>query len=447
MSGIVAVYGHPDAETLVYNGLYSVQHRGPKGCGISAVVSPDTIGSHTGFGHVVNVFPRHTLTKLTGKCALGHVSSKMAASNKEGLQPVTVHASCRGPLSIAYEGGMLNATELRGKLEAKGAIFQTESDAEIVLHLLAHSTQRSLKQALAEALNLIQGSFCMAVLSLNDLVVARDGKGTRPLFYGRVGQGMAAASETCTFDLIGATEHQEFPRGVVMSLSNNAVLPIAERVEQPEHCAVENFYFLRPDSLAPDCRSASAHRLAIGRALAQSEAQLCQPHGDYIVVPLVGSGKLLAIGFAEELGLPFTNGIVRSQYSHTTAVEPNLDLRKLGIQIKYNPDRYAIQGKYVILLDDSIVRGVTVKPVVELLKKAGAREVHVRIGSPPRFSWCRYDTTTPPQSQLLAYDKSVKEMCNFIGATSLRFLELEALLKVYGQDAQERYCTACLRQP
>jgi amidophosphoribosyltransferase len=433
--GIFAIVAHPDAARLTYLGLYALQHRGQESAGI---VSSDGKKLHQqkGMGHVADVFDARHMEHLTGDCAVGHVRySTTGESALANAQPILVDG-WRGPIALAHNGNLVNAAALRRELERDGAIFNSTSDSEVILHLLCRSKRRSLLEAFAEVLHLIQGAYSLVVLTPACLLVARDPRGFRPLCMGRVDDRYVFASETCAFDLIDANYLRDVEPGEILivegdSVESHFLLP----KEKPAHCIFEHVYFARPDSLVFG-RSVNESRKLLGKYLAMEH-----PADADIVVPVPDSGLSAALGYAQQSGIPFEFGLIRNHYVGRTFIEPRQSIRNFGVKVKLNPVREVLRDKRVVLVDDSIVRGTTSRKIVHIIRAAGAREIHVRITSPPIIGPCYYGIDTPTKRELIASLKSVEEIGKFIGADSLRYLSLESLLK--SVDAGERYCSAC----
>jgi amidophosphoribosyltransferase len=433
--GIFAIVSHPEAARLTYLGLYALQHRGQESAGI---VSSDgkKLRQQKGMGYVAEVFDETCLEHLTGDSAIGHVRySTAGASSMANAQPFLVDG-WRGQLALAHNGNLVNAAALRRELEREGAIFNSTNDSEVILHLLCRSKRRTLLEAFAEVLHLIQGAFSLVVLTPAGLLVARDPRGFRPLCLGRVDDRYVFASETCAFDLIDATYIRDVEPGEIVvvegdSLESHYLLP----KEKPAFCIFEHVYFSRPDSIVFGQNVMESRRL-LGKYLAIE----CPTEAD-VVVPVPDSGVSAALGYARQSGITLEFGLIRNHYVGRTFIEPKQSIRNFGVKVKLNPVREILRDKRVILVDDSIVRGTTSKKIVHIIRAAGAREIHVRITSPPIVGPCYYGIDTPTKRELIASSKTVAEIRKFIGADSLHYLSLESLLK--SVEAGEKFCSAC----
>ncbi|MBP1596761.1 MAG: amidophosphoribosyltransferase [Acidobacteria bacterium] len=433
--GVFAIVSHPEASRLAYLGLYALQHRGQEAAGI---VSSDgkNLLQQKGMGHVAEVFDESRLENLKGDSAIGHVRYSTAGeSSVANAQPILVDC-WRGPIALAHNGNLVNAGALRRELERDGAIFNSSSDSEVILHLLCRSKRRTILEAFAEALRLLQGAYSLVVLTPESLLVARDPRGFRPLCLGRVDGRHVFASETCAFDLIDAAYIRDVEPGEILvvegdSLESHFLLPR----EKPAHCIFEHIYFSRPDSIVFG-RNVIASRRLLGTYLAMES-----PVEADVVVPVPDSGVSAALGYAQQSGIPLEFGLIRNHYVGRTFIEPRQSIRNFGVKVKLNPVREILRDKRVILVDDSIVRGTTSKKIVHIIRAAGAKEIHVRITSPPIVGPCYYGIDTPTKGELIASFKSVAEIEKFIGADSLRYLSLESLLRSVGEG--DRYCSAC----
>ena len=433
--GIFAIVAHPEAARLTYLGLYALQHRGQESAGI---VSSDGTKLHQqkGMGYVAEVFDESCLEQLGGDSAIGHVRYSTAGESAlANAQPILVDG-WRGPIALAHNGNLVNAGTLRRELERDGAIFNSTSDSEVILHLLCRSKRRTFLEAIAEVLHLVQGAYSLVILTPNFLLVARDPRGFRPLCIGRVNDRYVFASETCAFDLIDAAYVRDVEPGEILvvegdSLESHFLLP----KEKPAHCIFEHVYFSRPDSLVFGRNVIESRRL-LGKYLA-----IEYPVDADVVVPVPDSGVSAAIGYSRQSGIPLEFGLIRNHYVGRTFIEPKQSIRNFGVKVKLNPVREILRDKRIVLVDDSIVRGTTSRKIVHIIRAAGATEIHVRITSPPIIGPCYYGIDTPTKRELIASSKSVEEIRKFIGADSLHYLSLESLLKSVGEG--ERYCSAC----
>ncbi len=434
--GIFGIFKHPEAANLTYLGLYALQHRGQEGAGI---VSSDgsRLRIEKGLGLVNDVFKEENLCRLTGDCAIGHVRySTFGDDVLKNVQPFLVNIA-QGWLAIAHNGNLTNAVRLRRTLEQSGSIFQTTSDTEIILHLIARSQKKEFSDRLIDALKQVKGAFSLLFLSEKFLIAVRDSYGFRPLLLGEFGGSVVFASETAAFDLMGAKFIRELDPGEIVIVTDSGMKSIKPfPPSETKQCIFEHIYFARPDSFVFGANVYEV-RHALGRQLAKEK-----PVSADIVVPVPDSGVPAAIGYAEELKIPFQMGIIRNHYIGRTFIEPEQAIRNFGVKIKLNPIRAVLEGKSVALVDDSIIRGTTSQKIVHLLRQNGAKEVHLRISAPPTTGPCFYGIDTPTKSELIASSKSVQDICAFIGADSLGYLSLEGLLDVE-QKNKHNFCTAC----
>lgn len=433
--GIFGIVSHPEAARMTYLGLYALQHRGQESAGI---VSTDRkkLFLEKGMGYVADVFSETRLERLYGDSCLGHVRYSTAGESAAwNAQPILVDC-WRGPIALAHNGNLTNAGYLRHELERDGAIFHSTSDSEVVLHLISRSRRRTLQEAFVEALRTIQGAFSLVLLTPEYLLAARDPHGFRPLCLGRVDGSYVVASETCALDLINAEYVRDIEPGEVICIEENSLesqLPLAR--EKTAHCVFEHIYFSRPDSLVFG-RTVNTSRREMGKYLAREHAVEAD-----VVVPVPDSGVSAAIGYSQESGLPLEFGLIRNHYVGRTFIEPKQSIRNFGVKIKLNPVKEILRGKRIILLDDSIVRGTTSKKIVNIVRAAGAKEIHMRITSPPIIAPCYYGIDIPTRHELIASSKSVEEIRKFIGADSLGYLSLEAVMRAV-EDNRD-YCAAC----
>ena len=433
---LMGVYGHPEAANLVYLGLYAQQHRGQEGSGI---VSSDgsVLFSHRGLGLVADVFDQEVLERLNGEMAIGH--NRYATSGRtllKNTQPFVVEFA-RGGLAVAHNGNLVNALELRETLEARGAIFQSSVDTEVIVHLIANASGDHLVDRIVAALASVRGAYSLLFLSQNELIAVRDPNGFRPLVMGRMGDTVVFASETCALDLIGATYERELKAGEVVVASADGVRSLFPFAKAPlTRCVFEYVYFARPDSTVFG-RNVYQVRKSLGRQLARE----CPVPAD-LVVPVPDSGVPAALGYAEESGLPFDFGLIRNHYVGRTFIEPQDAIRHFGVKVKLNAQRGVLDGKRVVVVDDSIVRGTTSRKIVTMLRAAGATEVHMRISSPPTIGPCYYGVDTPTREELIASEHSVEAIREYITADSLGFLSKEGLYPFTNGDS-EGFCDAC----
>jgi amidophosphoribosyltransferase len=440
--GVVAIYGHPEAAKLAYLGLYALQHRGQESAGI-CTAEADEIYCHKAMGHVADIFTSQVLTTLPGEFAIGHTRYSTAGDTVLlNAQPFSVSCS-KGRVAVAHNGNITNATELRSELARRGSVFQASSDTEVILHLVAHSKERTLAGALREALLQLEGAFSLVFLAKDRIIVARDPHGFRPLAVGEMEVSghrkcYVFASETCAFDLIGAVYLHDVDPGEMVIVGPEGITRERWAPEQPRaQCVFEHVYFARPDSLVFG-RPVEESRENLGRLLAREA-----PADADLVVPVPDSGVAAAIGYAAESGLPFRQALIRNHYVGRTFIEPSQAIRDFGVKLKLNPVRHLLQGKRVVLVDDSIVRGTTSRKIVRMVRQAGAREVHLRISCPPTISPCFYGVDTPTRSELIGSNHSVEEIRRFVEADSLSYLSLASLRKAVDDDQRHEYCYAC----
>jgi len=442
--GVVAIYAHPEAEKLAYLGLHALQHRGQESAGI---VSSDgeRLRSHRAMGLVADVFTEDVLASLRGTLAIGHTRYSTAGDSALlNAQPILVQ-SCKGAIAVAHNGNLVNGGSLRAKLEGQGSIFQTNSDTEVLVHLIALSREHTLPDAIADSLRRIEGAFSLVIISRDRIFAVRDPRGFRPLAMGHIPaktgekkDTVVFASETCAFDLLGAVYERDVKPGEMVIVGPEG---ISSRFFAPSpgmsSCIFEHVYFARPDSIVFG-RSVDQSRDNMGRQLAREA-----PVEADIVVPVPDSGNTAAIGYAAESGIPFRLGLIRNHYIGRTFIEPQQSVRDFGVKLKMNAVRCMIEGKRVILVDDSIVRGTTSRKIVRMIRHAGAREVHMRISCPPTVSPCFYGVDTPHKKELIAANKSVEEIRKFIDADSLAYLSIEGLRKACADGEKITFCSAC----
>lgn len=438
--GVVAIYGHPEASKLAYLSLYALQHRGQESAGIASC-DHRNIYNHKEMGHVADIFTTPVLKELPGPMAIGHTRySTTGDTALLNAQPFSVDCN-KGKIAVAHNGNLTNAVELRQDLERRGAIFQASSDTEVILHLVAHSAERTLTGALRDALLQIEGAFSLVFLAEDRIIVARDPHGFRPLAMGRLEMkdgktGYAFASETCAFDLIDAVYLNDVQPGEMVCVGPEGVT--RERFAPEEsraQCVFEHVYFSRPDSIVFG-RSVQESRENMGRILAREA-----PADADMVVPVPDSGVAAALGYSSESGLPFRLALIRNHYVGRTFIEPSQAIRDFGVKLKLNPIRHLLEGKRVVLVDDSLVRGTTSRKIVRMMRNAGAREVHLRISCPPTISPCFYGVDTPTRNELIAANNSIEEIRRYVEADSLAYLSLKGLRRAV--DDKSDYCYAC----
>jgi amidophosphoribosyltransferase len=442
--GVVAIYSHPEAETLAYLGLHALQHRGQESAGI-VTSNGLQLRVHKAMGLVADIFTPDVLAPMRGTLAIGHTRYSTAGDSALlNAQPIMVQSN-KGVTALAHNGNLVNATEIRGKLEAQGSIFQTNSDTEVIVHLIALSKEHTLPEAIADALRRVEGAFSLVMMSADRIFAVRDPRGFRPLAMGRIpaqpGQKqdtIVFASETCAFDLVGATYEREVKPGELVIVGPEGVSSRFYATAQSQSsCIFEHVYFSRPDSRVFG-RSVQESREELGRQLA-----LEAPVEADLVVPVPDSGVTAALGYSNQTGIPFRFALIRNHYVGRTFIEPSQSVRDFGVKLKLNPVRSLLEGKRVVLIDDSIVRGTTSQKIVRMIRGAGAKEVHMRISCPPTISPCFYGVDTPSKKQLIAANKTVEEIREYIGADSLSYLSVEGLKKACGEGVKTSYCTAC----
>jgi amidophosphoribosyltransferase len=435
--GVFGIYGHPNAAELTYYGLYALQHRGQESAGIVAYDGKQ-FRVHRGMGLVPQVFDADILNRLEGSMAIGHTRySTSGSSHLRNAQPLT--GDCQlGQIAIAHNGNLTNAAQLREELEARGAMFQTTVDSEIVLHLLAQPTLGQNENNLVQTMRRLEGAYSLVILSEHELVGVRDPFGFRPLSIGRVGDAYVLASETCAFDLIHAQFERDVKPGEIVIIDKNGLRSIEAF---PEHerrafCIFEYIYFARPDSNLAG-RNVYKVRVEMGRQLAREN-----PIEADVVVPVPDSGNCAALGYAEESGIEFQMAFVRNHYVGRSFLQPSQLIRDFNVRVKLNLIPELVRGKRVVVIDDSIVRGTTCRARVTQLKEAGATEVHVLVSCPPHMNPCVYGIDFPDRSKLMAANYSIDEIRQYLNADSLHYLSGKGLIKATGLP-KEAFCMAC----
>ncbi len=440
--GVFGVFGHPEAANLAYLGLYALQHRGQESAGI---VSSDGHELHLqrAMGEVEEIFQPAVLAKLPGTAAIGHTRYSTAGDNSLlNAQPIVIDCN-KGKVALGHNGNLTNAAEWRRTLEHRGSIFQTNSDTEVIVHLIARSQARNLSGAIGDALNQVEGAYSLLLLTPDELYAVRDPRGFRPLVLGRLpatdvaAEAWMVASETCAFDLLNAQYIREVEPGEMVRISRSGIESIRFAPDKPQqHCVFEHVYFSRPDSIIFG-RSVNESREVLGRLLAHEH-----PADADIVVPVPDSGVPAAVGYSLESKIPFRMGLIRNHYIGRTFIEPSQAIRNFGVKLKLNPVRGLIEGKRVVLVDDSIVRGTTSRKIVRMVREAGATEVHVRISCPPTISPCYYGVDTPTREELIASSNSPEEIRQFLGADSLGYISMAGLRQAVN-DSEGKFCTSC----
>lgn len=438
--GIFGVWGHEDASQLTYYGLHSLQHRGQEGTGIVAT-DGETLKGIKGEGLVSEIFTQEAIKELTGKAAIGHVRYATAGGGGyENVQPLLFHFQS-GSMALAHNGNLVNATALKSQLEAQGSIFQTSSDTEVLAHLIRRGGFAAFKERVKNALTMIKGAYAFLILTETELMVALDPNGMRPLSLGKIGEGYVVASETCAFDVVGAEFIRDILPGELLVIDDNGfrseMFSVASNIAM---CTMEYVYFSRPDSNINGINVHTA-RKNLGKRLAVEA-----PIEADVVTGVPDSSISAAIGYAEATGIPYELGLIKNRYVGRTFIQPSQSLREQGVKMKLSAVRGVVEGKRVIMVDDSIVRGTTSKRIVNMLREAGATEVHVLISSPPIKNPCFYGIDTSTKEELIASKYSVEELREIIGADSLIFLSTEGMIDAIGRtddDETRGHCLAC----
>ncbi|MGB9430801.1 MAG: amidophosphoribosyltransferase [Candidatus Acidiferrum sp.] len=439
--GVFGVFGHPEAANLTYLGLYALQHRGQESAGIVASTGND-LNLHRAMGEVEEIFQPSVMAKLPGSSAIGHTRYSTAGDKALlNAQPIMIDCN-KGKIAVAHNGNLTNALEHRRRLEHRGSIFQSNSDTEVIVHLIARSQARNFSAALGDALNQVEGAYSLLVLTPEEMYAVRDPRGFRPLALGKIAtrdgsDAWAVASETCAFDLMNAEYVRDVEPGEMVRISRMGIESIQFSAPKPhQFCIFEHVYFSRPDSTVFG-RSVNESREMLGRLLAREH-----PVEADMVVPIPDSGVPAAIGFSLESKIPFRMGLIRNHYIGRTFIEPSQAIRNFGVKLKLNPVRNLVAGKRVVLVDDSIVRGTTSRKLVRLMREAGAKEVHMRISCPPTISPCYYGVDTPTKEELIASSNSPEQICKYLGADSLGYLSLPGLRQSVN-DKDGEFCTSC----
>ena len=434
--GVFGVFGNEEAAKLTYLGLYALQHRGQESAGIAATEGVQ-LRVERGMGLVQELFTPDVIARLPGAAAIGHTRYSTAGDTTlMNAQPLASDCN-KGKLALAHNGNLTNALELRRSLEHKGSIFQTTSDTEVIVHLVARSKVGNLAGAIADALGQVEGAYSLLILTRDEIFAVRDPRGFRPLALGRLGDAWVVGSETCAFDLIGAEYVRDVEPGEMLRISKSGVESIHFAPEkQHQYCIFEHVYFARPDSVVFG-RPVNPTRERLGRLLAREHPAIAD-----MVVPVPDSGVPAAIGYAGESGIPFRMGLIRNHYIGRTFIEPSQAIRDFGVRLKLNPVRRLLEGRRVVLVDDSIVRGTTSRKIVRMMRESGVAEVHMRISCPPTVSPCHYGIDTPTKLELIGAQKSIEQIREFIDADSLGYLSLDSL-RAAVEDNDGKFCTAC----
>lgn len=439
--GVFGVWGHPDAAQITYYGLHSLQHRGQEGTGI-VVTDGKMMKGKKGEGLVTEVFTAEAMSEIDGKAAIGHVRYATAGGGGyDNVQPFLFHSQSNGSLALCHNGNLTNATGLKEQLEAQGSIFQTSSDTEVLAHLIKRGGFSSYKDRVKNALSMVKGAYVFLVMTETEMMVALDPNGLRPVSLGKIGDAYVVASETCAFDVVGAEFIRDLLPGELLIIDDNGFRSeMFAMASNPAMCMMEYVYFSRPDSNINGINVHTA-RKNLGKQLAVE-----MPVEGDVVTGVPDSSISVAIGYAEATGIPYELGLIKNRYVGRTFIQPSQSLREQGVKMKLSPVRGVVEGKRVIMVDDSIVRGTTSRRIVSMLKEAGATEVHVLISSPPIKNPCFYGIDTSEKEELIASNNSVEEIREIIGADSLTFLSVEGMVKAVGKkDDSETggHCLAC----
>jgi amidophosphoribosyltransferase len=437
MCGIIGVSSIHDAGRVAYLGLYALQHRGQESAGIVTIDAAGQSHAHRGMGLVGDIFQERHLKDLPGDVAVGHTRySTTGSSVLANAQPCMANYR-GGALALAHNGNLTNAPELRRALVGQGAIFQSSSDSEVIVHLIARSPADDPESQIREALAQVEGAYSLVITVGRTVYAVVDPRGFRPLVLGRLGDGVIVASETCALDLVGATLIRELVPGEFVRIANGVVKPLAPLPARPiSRCVFELVYFARPDSNVFG-ESVDRVRRELGRQLAVEHPA---PRGE-VVFSVPDSSNAMALGFAEQSGLKLEHGLIRNHYVGRTFINPSQALRVAKVKIKFNPVREVISGRSVVVVDDSLVRGTTSKGLVQMIRSAGAREVHLRLASPPITGPCHYGIDTPTREELIAATHSADEIRDFLGVDTLGYLSLEGMLRAAG--TRNSFCHAC----
>lgn len=436
--GIFGIWGHQDAAQITYYGLHSLQHRGQEGTGM-VVSDLNRLKGLKGEGLVAEVFTRKAMEEMTGTAAIGHVRYATAGGGGyENVQPLLFHSQ-NGSLALAHNGNLVNAHQLKSQLEGQGSIFQTSSDTEVLAHLIRRGGFSAIKDRVKTALTMLKGAYAFLIMTEEELLIALDPNGMRPLSIARMGDAYVVASETCAFDIVGAEFVRDVLPGELITINKDGLhSEMYSHASNQAMCTMEYVYFSRPDS---NIQGINVHkaRKQLGKRLAMEA-----PIEADVVTGVPDSSISAAIGFAEESGIPYELGLIKNRYVGRTFIQPSQSLREQGVKMKLSPVRGVVEGKRVIMVDDSIVRGTTSRRIVTMLKEAGAKEVHVVISSPPIQNPCFYGIDTSTREELIASRHTVEEIREMIGADTLTFLSVEGMLEAIGKSPKEDQCGQCL---
>jgi len=433
--GVFGIFGWPEAAKHTYLGLYALQHRGQESAGIVAS-DGERLRWHRDMGRVAEVFTEDALDRLEGEIAIGHVRySTTGSSTKANAQPIVVNYA-RGQLAVAHNGDLVNTMEIRDELEKQGAIFSSTSDSEVLVHLVSRSRQKLFEDALVESLGVIRGAYSFVLLTQTQMIAVRDPQGFRPLALGKLDNAYVVASETCAFDISGAEYIRDVEPGEMVVIDRQGLRSRRFAEAKPAYCIFEYVYYSRPDSLVFG-HNVHEIRLRLGAELAREHAVEAD-----LVMPVPDSSNSAALGYSRESGIPFEFGFIRSHYIGRTFIEPSQQIRDFGAKLKYNPVRSVLEGKRVVVVDDSIVRGTTSRKIIKMIRQAGAREVHLRISCPPWKHPCFYGIDTPTKSELIGATHTVEEIQKYLRVDSLGYLSEEGLLEAMPEGSGP-YCMAC----
>ena len=434
--GVFGIFGHHESANMTYLGLYALQHRGQESAGIAAS-DGKAVRLSKAMGYVSDIFSGSVLSQLPGHSAIGHVRYSTAGESRlANAQPFLIDCQ-HGQFSICHNGNLTNADDLRNELVSQGSIFQSGSDTEVMLHLYARSKAKNFEDAIVESVTQIQGAFSFLMLTADRLVAVRDPHGFRPLALGRLDDAYVVCSETCALDLIGATYVRDVEPGELLIISSGGIRSLKPFAPaQLAHCVFEHVYFSRPDSYVFG-KSVNEVRTNLGRVLAREQ----RVDAD-VIVPIPDSGVCAAMGYAEESGIPLRMGLIRNHYVGRTFIQPQSSIRHFGVKVKLNPVRSILEGRRVVLVDDSLVRGTTSRKIVRMVRAAGAREVHVRISCPPTISPCFYGVDTPRRSELMAATHTLEEIKTYLDCDSVAYLSLDGLMTAVGEGSGH-YCSSC----
>jgi amidophosphoribosyltransferase len=434
--GVFAIYGHPEAANLTYLGLYALQHRGQESAGIATSDNRE-IRCYKSMGHVADIFTPEQIASLPGDLAIGHTRYSTAGSSVVANAQPLLHDYRGGPLTIAHNGNLTNAPELRGQLVESGSIFTTSTDTEVLVHLIARSPARTPDEQIRGALEQAEGAYTLLMTVGRTMYAVVDSRGFRPLVIGRLGTGVVAASETCALDLVGATMVCELEPGQFLKITDGVITELPRLRPRPvSRCVFELVYFSRPDSTVFG-ESVDSVRRELGRQLAREHPAA----GAEVVFSVPDSANAMALGFSEHSGIKLENALIRNHYVGRTFIHPTQALRVAKVKIKFNPVRDVIEGRSVVMIDDSLVRGTTSKGLVQMIRSAGARKVHLRLASPPITGPCHYGIDTPTREELIGATHSIEEIRQYLGVDTLGYLSLAGMLRAAGE--RNRFCHAC----